>query len=178
MGKKKRREHEHQPATPDGQAGGVPCYPLRADGGVQAASFMVPLDRLGLQLARPRFRWEQLWQNVSRQIGPKEQFAAIWFAATPAGSCCGFEHEPEAVIVGLPSEAVLATYRAQGAKESYNPIGITVYDGLITNSHLTALLDVEDAKQLVNRLSEAIAAAETRAALSSSARAKGGNDAR
>ena len=174
MSKKKRQEQGQplrggKPATPVGQVGGVP---------VQAASFMIPLERLGLELARPRFRWAQLWENVSRQVGPKEQFAAIWFAATPAGACCGFDHEPEAVIVGLPSESVLAMYREQGASESYNPIGVTVYDGLASHSHLSALLDVEDAKQLVNRLGEAIAAAETRAALSPSAPAKGDDDAR
>lgn len=169
MSKKNRRQRQ-QPLLPSGAR--------MVSGPVRSSSFMVPLESLGLEPVRPRYRWAHLWENLSRQIGPGQQFAAIWFAATAAGACCDEQHEPEAVIVSLPSEAVLGMYRSLGAGPSYNPVGITVYDGLVSQSHLMALLDIEDAKQLVNRLSEAIAAAETRAALGRASRAKGDGDAR
>lgn len=79
---------------------------------------------------------------------------------TASKQCCSQHTAGDGVVVMSSTAAARNDLVGVGMDPSMRPIGVVVIDGHQHNARLTAMLDVEDAKQLVNILSEAIAAAE------------------
>lgn len=68
----------------------------------------------------------------------------------------------DGVLVCVPSPEGVAAFQALGGSASLRPISITAVEGRPRSGIAISLLDVEDARRLVNAIQEAIAHVEAR----------------
>lgn len=99
--------------------------------------------------------------EMATSLREDANFAGVW-SVEASKACC---HQPyrDGVIIGIPSWEMIADKRAHDACDpTYLPIRLSVID-THRDQMAMGMLDVEDAKQLVNALTQAIATIEAMA---------------
>lgn len=134
----------------------------------RAAEVAIPAGAPGMVEALAAFGVEPLpFAEVLRQVRREAEAAQVWGVGCSVACCDSGRRDGVLVVVPRPEQ--VGRYRAAGGDPALRPISVIVHDGHRLARPLSALLDAEDAKRLVNALGEAIALAE---ALAEAARAQ------